>query len=163
MNSTVIWVLITNACRKQGYSNPKLVHAIIVIESAMDAWATRYEPNWKYFSEVARHAKEHGITVKTESMHQSTSWGLMQTMGGTAREMGFDEQLTTLCVPSVNVVVGITYLKHLEKRYGKNVQKVISAYNAGSPRRNEEGKFVNQTYVDKVMDTYSKFVPIFLY
>jgi soluble lytic murein transglycosylase-like protein len=163
MNTTEVWQLIRAACRKQEYDNPKLVHALIVNESNFDAWATRYEPNWQYFTRVSFYAKELGISVETESMHQSTSWGLMQVMGGTARDLGFDEQLTTLCIPNVNIIVGISYLKHLQTRYGQNLEKVVAAYNAGSPRRNKDGRWKNQAYVDKVMDTYNKFVPIFLY
>jgi len=163
VNQTDIWVMITNACRKQKYDNPKLVHAIMVNESSLDAWATRYEPKWKYFTRVAFYAKELGLTVETESHHQATSWGLMQIMGGTARDMGFDEQLTTLCVPTVNIIVGITYLRHLQGRYGKNLEKIVAAWNAGSPRRDTNGHFVNQDYVDRVMETYQKFTPIFLY
>ena len=71
-------------------------------------------------------------------------------MGATARELGCDAPfLSVLCSPVVGIEYGCRYLARQLERYGSEVE-AVAAYNAGSARRSGD-EFVNQSYVDKVM------------
>ena len=153
-----VWDLVTDLCRIEGYDNPKLVYAIIEVESGKDAWATRFEPKYRWIDEPDSHAKRLGITPMTEVTLQKFSYGLMQIMGGTARALGFTDHLTTLCIPAVNLSTGIKLLKQLTRRY-ETLEDVVSSYNQGSPRK-DGNLYQNQGYVDKVLDSYNKVIPI---
>ena len=128
-----------------------LVRAIIAIESDGNPWAVRYEPAF-----YARYLHNKGIkgfapcSDATEARLRAHSFGLMQIMGATARETGFRETfLTALCDPEVGLEWGSRYLSGLLKKYG-NLEAAVAAYNAGSPRKTNNGKWVNQGYVDKI-------------
>lgn len=143
------WNLINTHAGKNGI-DPKLVGAFIAVESAGKSSASRYEPGWKYFLNPEQFAKSLGITTATETVHQATSWGLMQVMGSVAREQGFTEQLPKLIVPGPNLDVGCQFLKKLQGKY-PTLQDLIASYNAGSPRKNADGTYVNEAYVQKVL------------
>jgi soluble lytic murein transglycosylase-like protein len=74
--------------------------------------------------------------------------GLMQLMPSTARWLGFNGNLATLYLPSVNVKHGTQYLSYWLQR-GYSVAEMAAAYNAGDARRVADGQFKNQRYVDK--------------
>jgi hypothetical protein len=119
-----------------------LVQAICQQESSMNPWALRYEPTYRWL---------YGDQLKmtpTERHAQMCSWGLMQVMGALARELGFQEDMPKLCVPTVNIDYGCKQLRRLYDKYFNWVD-VIAAYNAGSPRR-IGSLYVNQSYVDRV-------------
>lgn len=134
---------------------PELVRAIVQVESDGNPWATRYEPG--FFDRYIKAAAIRPIppcSLLTERQLRAMSFGLMQIMGETARWIGFDGPfLTALCDPEIGLEYGCRYLSRLVKTYldkdGWNA--VIAAYNAGSPRKDRSGAFVNQKYVDKVM------------
>lgn len=109
---------------------PALIKAHIKAESNWDVNASRFEAH------------------KTDA-----SWGLMQLMLATAREVLSDPNLTTtqLIQPRVNIEAGTRYIAQQLKRYGNNVKSAIAAYNAGSARFTKDGKYINQPYVDKVV------------
>jgi len=76
----------------------ELVAAVIAQESSGDSFAFRYEP--AFFRRYIKNKSQKelgGFWLQTESKndemleryHRSCSWGLMQIMGQTAREMGF--------------------------------------------------------------------------
>lgn len=129
---------------------PELVRAIIQVESEGDVYATRFEPDWKYFYIPSEMAKRTHVTLLTERNGQATSWGLMQVMGAVAREFGFKGKFPQLCEPKEGISYGCLKLRQLFDLY-KDERSVIAAYNAGSPRTDGRGFFVNQPYVDKVM------------
>ena len=96
------------------------------------------------------------------------SWGPMQIMGATARWLGFKGTfLSELIEPEVGIEYGCKYLANLKRRFSGNSKnncnqvddiaifcdKKISAYNAGSPRKKADGTYVNQKYVDKVLNS----------
>ena len=110
--------------------DPALVKAVIWTESKGDPYVLRYE----------RHLDDH-------------SYGLMQLLLSTATELGFKGSADGLFDPDTNIRLGTMYLAKQLKRYGGNVAKAVAAYNAGSARY-KDGKFVNQKYVDRVMNTY---------
>jgi hypothetical protein len=70
-------------------------------------------------------------------------------MGQVARELGFQGSFYSLLEPIVGLEWGCKKLSRCYERYGAN-DDGIAAYNAGSPRK-ENGKYVNQEYVDKVL------------
>lgn len=80
------------------------------------------------------------------------SFGLMQVKASTARELGLaDARL--LLNPAVGLTYGCEYLARQLKRYGGRVAHAVAAYNAGSARFDERERFVNQQYVDRVLDS----------
>ena len=105
-----------------------LVKAVIKQESNWDMNASRYE----------QHLGD-------------TSWGLMQVLLKTAKDTLNNDQLTIqeLIVPTTNITVGTRYLGVLLNRWG-NLKDAVAAYNAGSPRLDKDGKYVNKEYVDNV-------------
>lgn len=135
-----------------------LILAIILTESSGNSWAIRYEPEWRFFNEPAHWASTLKISPETEQHLQMFSWGLMQIMGATARDMGFTKELQKLCAPNLGIEYGCKYLRRQLLRYSGQTISAIAAYNAGSAIRSDvdKTKYVNQVYVDKVMNEWSK-------
>lgn len=127
-----------------------LAIAICQVESAGDQYAVRFEPQWKYFYRVEHFAQLCRITRDTEYALQAMSFGLMQVMGSVAREMGHTGNLIQLCEPAIGAKYGCMKLADLIRKYN-SISDAVAAYNAGSPRRTQDGKYVNQQYVDKVI------------
>lgn len=125
---------------------PSLVCAICKVESGWDTWACRFEPGFKLKYVDKLNVQRYGaITVETEKVMRSCSWGLMQVMGQVAREMGCKEPfLSSLCSPEVGLAYGCRKLFALSLKYA-TLEEVISAYNAGSPTS------ANRAYVDKIL------------
>jgi len=126
----------------------KLVEGIIRIESAFNKRAIRYEPGYRYTLNPQKFAKLNRITADTEQKLQMFSWGLMQVMGGTARENGFEGSLLKLAEIETSIEQGCRHLAKLWRKY-QVVDDVVAAYNAGSPRKTSTGQYMNQSYVDK--------------
>lgn len=118
----------------QKYGVPvALIKATIKQESNWDVNASRYEKG------------------KTDA-----SWGLMQVMLATAKAVLNDSTLSinSLIQPRVNIEAGTKFISQNLNRFG-NMRDAIAAYNAGSPRLNAQGKYVNQDYVDRVTNNYN--------
>ena len=131
--------------------DPALVTAIISAESSFDPLAIRFEPQYPWLADPAKHAAALGVAFEYERHLQKFSYGLGQIMGATARDIGYNIDFKFLFEPEVNIYWTVKFLKRLEKRY-KTTEKVIASYNAGSPRKVEgRSEWVNQSYVDKVM------------
>jgi len=144
--------VITEAAYKYGLDT-MLVAAIVATESDGDTFAVRYEPGYRWLqTEVHTKllAQNLNITIDTEIILQKCSWGLMQIMGSTARDHGYVGPLPKLCEPKSGVNIGCIYLRALANRF-TSVDDVISAYNAGSPKKQKGGLYFNQVYVDKVL------------
>jgi soluble lytic murein transglycosylase-like protein len=101
--------------------------------------------------------------IATESAHnpKAVSYvgarGLMQIMPATGRGLGV--QPVALFDPAVNVDAGARHLKKLQKRYGRNFDLILGAYNAGEGAVARYGNRVppyaeTQAYVRKVMARY---------
>ncbi len=129
--------------------NAYLVASICHVESGGELWKTRYEPGYRWTVSPEKFSKILKISDATERNNQQTSWGLLQIMGGTARYCGYQDDIPKLARARDGLLWGCKYLRNLTDKYD-TVDKVIAAYNAGSPRLNKDGQFVNQTYVDKV-------------
>lgn len=132
---------------------PELLMAIAKTESGLNPNTARYEPRWQYHLDVTTWAKKLRISRDTEKVLQSISWGLMQVMGTVARENGFDKHLTQLINPNYNVLIAIRKLEYLDRKYD-SIEEIVSAYNQGWPRKDEDGNFVNCRYVSMVMGFY---------
>jgi len=140
-----------------------LVRAVISVESSGNPHALRYEPGYRWLWDVragrpyrgdfARLPAPAGVSGPTELMQQQTSWGIMQVMGATARELGFQgPYLTELCDFQTGLHYGCMYLDRLRRRFWRDhgFEGVAAAFNAGSPVRNADGRWANQVYVDKI-------------
>jgi soluble lytic murein transglycosylase-like protein len=136
-----------------------LIRSIIITESNGDPWAIRYEPAFKSAYLDGKTWKVFGaVSHETEVMSRATSWGLMQVMGQVARERGFDRPfLSALCNPGIGIDYGCRQLKLFEQRYfdQHGWPGVIAAYNAGSPRFDVNGDWVNAGYVNKVRSLWA--------
>jgi soluble lytic murein transglycosylase-like protein len=85
--------------------------------------------------------------------------GLMQLMPGTARDM----YVRDLYDPAQNIEGGARYLRHLHDLFGNDLEKVLSAYNAGPEAVRRSGGAVppipeTQSYVRKVMALYERYL-----
>ncbi|MDP4198306.1 MAG: transglycosylase SLT domain-containing protein [Bacteroidota bacterium] len=140
---------------------PALIAAVIQEESRFEQWATRHEPRYATSRRVHHAAiswvRTHrvGPNSATEFADRSRSYGLMQVMGETAREQGFDAPyLAELYLPANAIEHGARLLAHLLGRYPRDTLAAISAYNQGSARRAREGPrrgaFLNARYVYRV-------------
>ena len=150
----LLGILITYA-EQRGVS-PALVLAIIEAESGGDSYAARYEP--LHMTKLLATRPQH-VSLDTEVVFQKTAWGLMQVMGATARELGFDGWLSELVVPETNIRLGVEFLRRKMSQYldRDGIEGVAAAYNGGAPRRRPDGKFTNQGYVDKVMEAMGRY------
>lgn len=129
--------------------DPLLLLAVVMTESAGNQFAMRYEPNWRYWANAEGFAVRNKISVETERMLQSFSWGLTQVMGSVARELLFKDELPRLIDPDLNLSLGAKKLKTLTKKHSK-LDDAIAAYNAGIPKLRADSKYFNQHYVDRV-------------
>lgn len=96
------------------------------------------------------------MAFRHEAHIQDASWGLMQVLLKTAREVSNNPKLaaTDLVKPAVNVDIGTRYIAKQLRRYNGNIKDAIAAYNAGSARRRTDGSYINQEYVNKVYRWY---------
>lgn len=133
---------------------PELVMAFVSVESSGQTCATRYEPHYRYLFDQLSFSRRNRISLDTEIIHQKTSWGLMQVMGGVARERGFTGPLVKLCEPKIGLQYGIAHLVNFIDRYG-DLDEAISSYNQGGPYRKADNSFKNQVYVDKILGRYN--------
>jgi soluble lytic murein transglycosylase-like protein len=148
------WEIIRDKAVVYGL-DPLLVAAIILKEISGNPCAMRYEPNFQYIHNAKHYAELIESTYETEVRAQSTSWGFMQVMGAVAREHDHNGWLSELCIPRIGIEYGCRHLKTMFNRHN-HLDSAIAAYNAGSPRFLENGNYVNQKYVDKVLKTYNQ-------
>jgi soluble lytic murein transglycosylase-like protein len=128
-----------------------LVKAMCFVESSFDPWKMRYENHTlKYCITPYEYASKLNITEETERVQQMSSWGLLQTCGFLAREIGFTSNLTKLLDPVYGLDVGCKHIANLLRKYA-NEEDAVSSYNQGGPYRDSNtGSYKNFKYVDKV-------------
>lgn len=132
--------------------DPILVAAIIGVESDGDPYRNRIESADRKRNNPERFAKLSNIDIPTEAANQIMSWGLMQIMGTTARDIGFQKSLLMLIEPEYGIEWGCKYLAMQMKDCDGNVQDAISAYNRGTMAKQASGDYKNQGYVTKVLN-----------
>lgn len=150
LNSEI--TILADAAAKRHNLPPNLVYAIIQAESGGNPWAIRYEPAFYSRYVIDNPPKGRGTcSDDTESRMQAASWGLMQIMGATARNAGFNGVfLSELCDPKVGIEWSCKHLAGLAARYHRNWRDVAAAYNAGSVKKEASGAYRNQDYVEKI-------------
>lgn len=84
--------------------------------------------------------------------------GLMQIMPGTGARFGIATD--ALYDPAINIETGARLIKSLQKRYGKDFNLILAAYNAGEGAVARYGNAIppyreTQDYVVKVMNRYA--------
>jgi len=168
-------LLAREAARKYGL-DPRLICALCEVESSWNPWAVRHETEYKWLyglsvGDTGHYACASGqsgqklndillkikSSVLTELATQRTSWGLLQIMGAVARERGFKGWLTELCDPAVNLEWGCKHLRWMvdhNNAYGLpdyriTPEDLAAAWNGGT-RVVVDGKYKNQSYVDRV-------------
>ncbi len=145
------WAALTDAALRHGL-DPNLVAAIIAGESSGQRFATRYEKGFRWLSKPQEHALNLGLSLDTEVIAQSHSYGLMQIMGGTARGLGFDGYCVELVGVDEGLEWGCKYLATCLARFTP-LEHAIAAFNAGSPRdvAPHDGVIDNMPYVQGVL------------
>jgi len=79
-------------------------------------------------------------------------YGLMQMRLSTAvLELNYSGKTANLLLPSVNISLGTRYLAKLRDKY-RSIVDAISAYNQGTPAKNDDGTYKNQQYVNAVIN-----------
>ena len=116
----------------------ELIGAIIAQESSGNTLAKRYEPAFYDRYIVFRGANTlmgfvpPKMPLQTEKTNRSTSWGLMQVMGETAREIGFNEDcFEALLIPARGLEFGCRLFNQLWKKHHSNETLALLAYNGG--------------------------------
>jgi len=132
--------------------DPILLASQVTQESAGNTFAMKFEPRYPYLWDVRRDEKFRrltadermciqpppdffampGVYAETEWIAQKTSWGLLQIMGATARELGYHRMyLSGLLDPVEGLDYACKYLVRLKKTVNGNEEKMLAAYNAG--------------------------------
>lgn len=132
---------------------PNIVYGVCRTESSLNPWAIRYEAKFKWLLRDTP-LRPHNCSKETEVMLQKCSWGLMQVTGAVLREQGFEGWLTRCVGDGPEEIwnqlnAGCKHLSAKVRKYG--FLEGIAAYNTGTPRL-LNGKFVNQDYVDRVLE-----------
>ena len=133
----------------------KVFAAIVTVESQWRPLAFRYEPGFYYTVKVEEHSLANNVNQASERILQKSSFGLAQIMGGTARDLGYRGPLPALFEAEKSVEWGLRWYASVAKRYAMlrtAVTDAIAAYNAGTAKRDIGGTYLNQAYVDKVME-----------
>ena len=140
--------LIDAVCEKYQL-NREIVAGLIAVESGGMWWRRRFEP--AFFDRYIRDKElpllpgyvqiPHRDSM-TEKIDRATSWGLMQIMGQTAREAGFDKEMELLLFPKINVAFGAKKLKVCLTKENFDYEKALLRYNGGS----------NSKYPARVLD-----------
>ena len=132
-----------------------IVFGIIMTESNMNPCAIRYETNYKWLYKP-NSIRPRTCSFSTEIMMQSCSWGLMQVMGATLRELGFKGWLTSILLSKEQqLIYGCRYFKSKMNKYN-NLNDAIVSYNSGHPMK-KDGTYINQYYLEKVLKYANSF------
>ncbi|HVL67211.1 MAG TPA: transglycosylase SLT domain-containing protein [Vicinamibacterales bacterium] len=131
--------------------DPDLVDAVVRKESSGVTWAWNPEPHYRFLWDVKQQKPFRRLTpeeIKSETppadfpclagdrdqewWAQQASWGLMQVMGGVAREQGFrGGYINQLHDPEVGLFYGVRVLRALILWADGNLHQALAAYNGG--------------------------------
>ena len=155
-----------------------LLMAVAEAESNFEPTAIRYEPGYRWLWNVGRDTPYSAQDAEicpddfpgtrpgvngystyasgpTEWAGQKTSWGVFQMMGAVLRERGYKGPFANLCcIPELAARFACEHIKVLHNKYHDRHgwAGVIAAYNAGRPRQDESGAYLNQAYVNKIAE-----------
>ena len=165
---------IARAATSQGL-DPRVVAALIRVESGGNRWAWNPEPAYRYVWNVVTQRPFRALTPEEaarktppadfpvlagdrdqEWWGQQASWGLMQVMGALARERGFRGlYLTELTDPALNLSIGCAHLAGLMRWAEGDLVQALAAYNGGKVG-NTQAPFRNQAYADRVLSALAE-------
>ncbi len=133
-----------------------IIMGIIETESSFNPYAARYEPHYRWLVTPEKFFRNYTTNPETEVILQKTSIGLMQLMGANYRALGYTRPLTAVFEDvDTQIRYGIKFFLNLYEKY-ESIPAAVAAYNAGSPRKTQTGRYVNQAYVDKVLSNSQK-------
>jgi soluble lytic murein transglycosylase-like protein len=99
-------------------------------EDQGNPWAVRYEPG--FLARYVMPQYKAGKLDITETYCRAMSWGLLQIMGETARELGFEgKYLSELCDPPVGIKFGCLKLAACLKRTKGDINAALEQFNGG--------------------------------
>lgn len=131
--------------RKSGDIDSALVCAIIEQESGFNPWAIRYENG--FYNHYVVPLK---LSSDTEAYARAFSWGLMQLMGQSARELGYSGHMAQLCEPETNIFWGVKHFRNKMTKAGNDPKKALLLWNGGS----------NLAYPDQVLSRIGRFTTL---
>ena len=130
--------------------DPALICAMCCHESSWNPDAVRYEPAFftRYIKPMVNPVTGliKGYPSSLEAQLRSTSIGLMQIMGQTAREQGFAGDLELLKLPENGVAEGCVKFARCLKVKGNNHDALLMYNGGGAPE-----------YPDLVLQFYDKY------
>lgn len=141
-------LIVVSAKRRQ--LDPLIVEALVLTESAGQADAFRFEP--AFYDKYLKGKPDWQDAIPRRV---SSSYGLMQLMYPTAKDLGFVGEPEVLFVPSVNLTWGCLHLERLLAWAGGEYVRAFAAYNGGKGG-NAAPPFRNQAYADRVLAAFSK-------
>jgi soluble lytic murein transglycosylase-like protein len=123
-------LLVAAARRTAGahFLDEALVCAVVEQESHWNPWAIRYEPAF-FTRYIGPHIEQF---TATEAKARAFSWGLMQVMGQTARELRYSGPFAQLCVPEMGLEWGCRRLQRALDHSAGNIHTALQAYNGGA-------------------------------
>lgn len=133
--------------------DPLLVAAIAWQESGCNPWAFRFESGFqaryilpmsidKIHAQSPLMKKRGTPSERSERTALATSFGAMQIIGQTARELGFRGQFLTELCGEEGIVYGVCHFANCKDRYKGNIEEAISAYNAGTATPRNHADYV---------------------
>ncbi len=121
-----------------------------LITGKLDPYAYRFEEKYEFFNNIKGFARMNSISERSEKALQQSSFGLLQIMGSTARDMSFHGNLLQLAEDhGLAIDLSCKFIVFKKKRY-KLMRDLISSYNCGTPVKNSKGIYENEIYVQKV-------------
>jgi hypothetical protein len=141
------------------YLKPEIV---ALVDAAAQKWALDF---WTLVAQVEKESSGNPEAKRLEAAYrwfyppgsmpdgdelefQRTSWGLLQIMGATARELGYRESAQPWPASPLKsdaataLDLGCSYLTRMLRRWGPNIRDALSAYNAGHPTPDNYGAYV---------------------
>lgn len=134
--------------------------------------ATLFLTEQKYQTPIALASQKYGVPIelimghikqesgfnpnayRAEPQINDASYGMMQLLLKTAKGLDPNATLEKLYDANYNIDLGTRLIAQNLKKY-PNVSDAIAAYNSGTPRKNENGEYVNSKGVPNV-DYYVK-------
>ena len=118
-------------------------------------WSNQYMlPTALVMGIIAQESGFNSFAKRYEEKLNTSSYGLTQILYTTAKDMGFTGDEDSLFDDNVNLKFGLKYLKKQYDKYNQNLFDTISAYNLGTIKKLNSGKYANQQYVNQVISYY---------
>jgi soluble lytic murein transglycosylase-like protein len=117
--------LVKLKCQDTGL-DPALVCAIVAQESGFNQYALRFEPLF-----LQRYVVPLKLTNPTEAELRAFSFGLLQIMGQSARELDYNGHMGALLEPDINLFWGMRHFRNKLSAAGYVVEKALLLWNGG--------------------------------